>query len=155
MSNWLPIPGFPIYEVSDDGQVRSVERITPSRRGEFRRPTKTLAQHTSAKGYRNVCLYDGERSRRHQVHRLVALAFYGPSHLQVRHLNGHPADNRLENLVYGTNAQNQQDSLEHGTQASAAKTHCKRGHEFNEANTYRYVTAQGRTVRNCRACRRK
>jgi HNH endonuclease len=37
------------------------------------------------------------------------------------------------------------------TAACAAKTHCHRGHPFDEANTYR---APGCRVRHCRACRR-
>lgn len=34
----------------------------------------------------------------------------------------------------------------------AAITHCKRGHEFNERNTYR-VLSQGVIKRSCRACK--
>jgi hypothetical protein len=33
---------------------------------------------------------------------------------------------------------------------NAAKTHCKRGHEFNEANTYRHKVG-----RSCRTCQRE
>lgn len=33
----------------------------------------------------------------------------------------------------------------------AAKTHCHRGHAFDEKNTYRYLR-RGRPARNCRAC---
>lgn len=36
----------------------------------------------------------------------------------------------------------------------ARKTHCKRGHVFDEANTLRYTFPSGRTARICRSCRR-
>lgn len=34
----------------------------------------------------------------------------------------------------------------------AAVTHCKNGHEFTEANTYRYTSKNGVTGRHCRQC---
>ena len=37
--------------------------------------------------------------------------------------------------------------------AHAAASHCKRGHEFTEGNTYRYVSKYGYPARACRACR--
>jgi hypothetical protein len=42
------------------------------------------------------------------VHRLVLLAFVGPCPAghEVLHLNHQPADNRLENLRYGTRSEN-------------------------------------------------
>jgi DNA-binding CsgD family transcriptional regulator len=51
------------------------------------------------------------------VHRVVLEAFIGPCPpgLQCRHLNGNPADNRLDNLCWGTPAQNTEDKRRHGT----------------------------------------
>lgn len=48
---------------------------------------------------------------------LVMLAFVGPrpDGLDVCHGNGNPADNRLENLRYGTRSENMRDALRHGT----------------------------------------
>lgn len=39
--------------------------------------------------------------------------------------------------------------------ANAAKTHCIRGHEFNEWNSYLYTRPNGRVSRNCRTCLRE
>jgi hypothetical protein len=59
-----------------------------------------------------------------------------------------------EHLYIGDQAQNMQDCVSRGrlrnpiADANRLRTHCKRGHEFTEANTYR--TRDGR--RRCRAC---
>ena len=38
---------------------------------------------------------------------------------------------------------------------NAAKTHCKRGHLFDEKNTLVFVQRDGIVKRYCRACRRE
>ena len=45
------------------------------------------------------------------VHQLILKAFIGepPKGQEVRHLNGIPTDNRLENLEYGTRSENIHD----------------------------------------------
>lgn len=88
------------------------------------------------------------------VHQLVAHVHIGPCPpgQDVRHLDGNPANNDASNLAYGTRSQNVLDSVAHGTHrsANADKTHCPRGHPYNEANTY--IDPSGR--RRCRTCRR-
>jgi hypothetical protein len=87
------------------------------------------------------------------VHQAVAAAFLGarPDGLVVRHLDGNPSNNSLMNLRYGTSAENAYDRIAHGRHAQANKTHCSRGHEFNEQNTHR--PASGGRV--CRTCKRE
>ncbi len=50
-----------------------------------------------------------------KVHRLVLLAFKGrpKNHRQVRHLDGDPNNNQLENLVWGTGKENWRDRKRH------------------------------------------
>lgn len=147
---WRPVPGFEDhYEVSDDGQVRSL----PRRRTNGR----ILSQRISPAGYPLVTLKrDGEKFTR-EVHRLVTLAFVGarPDKSEVRHLDGDPTNNHLINLQYGTCSENHYDMVRHGTHREAAKTHCKSGHPFDEANTRHYA---GRGTRGpqrvCRTCER-
>lgn len=51
-------------------------------------------------------------------------------------------------LFLGTNSDNQLDCVRKGRHPGASQTHCKRGHQFDEANTYWYAGA-----RWCRICR--
>jgi hypothetical protein len=140
-ARWLPVPGFARYLVSDTG-------IVLSKRG---KPMATAP--TKKRGYlRLSLLQDGER-RTWGVHQVVMLAFVGPcpAGMEIRHLDGNPANNALTNLVYGTSSENTQDALRHGRHNMARKTHCKHGHEFTPENTY--MTPRGE--RQCRACVRR
>lgn len=151
---WRPVVGFEgFYEVSSIGRIRSVDRVIPYRDGRKpkRFPGKVLAQMINAKGYPALQLKACGRIRGRTVHILVCEAFHGsrpsPDH-EVRHLNGDPADNRVENLAWGTRAENAQDSLRHGTNWQASKTRCPEGHPYDEENTRR--TASGRMCRECK-----
>jgi len=114
--------------------------------GRIRRHGQVLNQWRHNKGY--LCVTAGA------VHRLVLMAFRGQpengSRTHSRHLNGDCTDNRLENLAWGTPKDNADDMRRHGTHRNTAKTHCIRGHEFTEENTYR----RGANKRTCLACKR-
>lgn len=94
---WCAIPGFPGYEVSDLGRVRSWRAMGPGIRLAARsRPVRTVQQRS---GYVTVCLrLEGKRYSRY-VHRLVLQAFVGPGGSDQRdHINHDRSDNRLTNL---------------------------------------------------------
>lgn len=57
-------------------------------------------------GYVRVGLYCDFQMNLKLVHRLVLLAFRGPSPLDVNHKNGIKNDNRLKNLEYCTKSMN-------------------------------------------------
>jgi hypothetical protein len=88
------------------------------------------------------------------VHRLVAEIWLPdplPGQIQVRHLNGDPFDNRLENLAWGTARDNAEDRMRHGRGVlKDQKTHCINGHEYTEENTYRWSSENG--YRRCKTC---
>lgn len=150
---WRPVLGYEgMYEVSDLGRVRSVERRVPYKGGWRDLPGKVLRQTlTSGTGYPKVALSRDSSPKTHHVHRLVAIAFVegmGPG-MEVCHRDGNRGDPAALNLKWGTRADNMQDAIEHGTNGMLNRTHCPKRHEYTPENTRVY---QGR--RFCKACKR-
>ena len=147
---WKPIPGWEdLYEVSDHGKVRSLDRITSHGR---RVKGKNLRLHRNPFGHVEVSLYRAGRRKLARVHRLMLEAFVGPcpEGMKARHLDDVPYNNILSNLKWGTSSENQYDSVRNGTHSNAAKTHCPRDHEYTKENTY--IGRNG--GRFCRQCAR-
>lgn len=97
---------------------------------------------------------DGSRPKSVTVASLVAEAFHGPrpDGYHVCHNDGDSGNNHYTNLRYGTRSDNAQDSLRHGTHVNAAKTHCPKGHPYEDDNVTTIVGADGYKRRNCRTC---
>ena len=106
--NWNPIPNHPEYEVSDDGQVRSLKGDTPK----ILKPLLTGFKRR----YSYVCLYTNDKQHTVAIHALVAAAFIGPrpEGMVVRHINGDASNNAATNLAYGTPSENERDKRGHG-----------------------------------------
>ena len=105
---WVAVKGFEgLYEVSDQGRVRSLDRVIVRRDGTSyikHGQMLTLTPNTK-KGYLRVALSKGHKQYKHfEVHRLVALHFvegYQPG-LVVNHKNEIKTDNRAVNLEWCT-----------------------------------------------------
>lgn len=110
---WLPIAGYEgIYEVSDAGRVRSLDRWYGPKLNKFRKGRLKTA-NLSTRGYPAVDLAKKWTRRTATVHSLVLTAFVGPRphpDAVTRHLNGIKTDNRLANLAWGTAAENYADN---------------------------------------------
>jgi len=149
---WRPVVGYEgLYEVSDAGRVRSVDRYVERTGRPVRlRGVLMKLQRAQAGGYWTVAMCQGGLQRTHTVHSLVMQAFVGPrpDGMEVRHLDGDPTNSRLSNLAYGVPSENALDRVRHGTHNMTRKTHCKHGHEFTEANTY-LMRSGGRDCRTC------
>lgn len=115
---WLPVPGFPGYEISDQGRVKSLARR--NLQGAMRR--ERILKTDVSEGYHLVRLARGGVKHAQTVHSLVLAAFEGPrpDGLQVRHLNGDRGDNRAANLRWGTIQENRADQKAHGTGVQGA-----------------------------------
>lgn len=147
---WEEIPGYEgFYEVSDQGRVRSLDRMNS--RG-HRIKGKLLSPGRGHRGYLQVNLCKGGKREHTHVHRLVLQAFIGPcpDGMEACHYNDIPDDNRLENLRWDARSANSHDAIRNGRHYWAKKTHCPRGHEYTPENTYAHPSGK----RHCRECRR-
>lgn len=119
LERWRPVVGYEgLYEVSDQGRVRSLDRVA-FLQGRHKRPSRgrVLKPGSNRRGYVHVGLHkDGKRTT-YTVHALVAQAFIGPrpEGMHVCHGPGGKADNSLANLRYGTPKENQADRHRDGT----------------------------------------
>ena len=148
---WLPVVGSEgSYEDSDQGRVRSLERLDSRGR---RRAAKARSLNRQKSGHLTVTLCHDGVQRAVGVHRLVLEAFVGPcpDGMEACHWNDVPDDNRLENLRWDTRAANIADSVRNGTHHMARVTRCPKGHEYTPENTYVYPGGN----RACLTCRRE
>ncbi len=152
---WAPIKGYEgHYEISTDGRVRSIDRVTKDRNGHNRRRAgRLLSQQINQNGYPTVGLkLEGQR-RSFLVHRLVALTFIpndNPDADQVCHNDGDPANAHVENLRWDTKSGNELDKNAHGTMHQRKRTHCPHGHPLEAPNLALFAVRRGHRV--CRAC---
>jgi hypothetical protein len=121
---WLPVVGWEgMYDVSDLGRVRSLDRDTKYRcfcgHGEIIRKKKgKVLSPVYNIGYPTVMLADGDRRERWLVHRLVCAAFHGPAPAgkdQAAHGDGDPSNPRANNLRWVDCRENMADKWRHGT----------------------------------------
>lgn len=116
---WLSVVGYEgLYEVSDQGRVRGLDRQIRHPRGSLRLwPGRVLRASPMSNGYLQVSLCkDGNRAVR-TLHSVVAEAFHGlaPPKQEVAHDNGERYDCRASNLSWKTRAANHADKVRHGT----------------------------------------
>ena len=123
---WRAIKGYEnLYEVSNLGRVRSLERYVKSKTGTRIVKERILKPVNVGSGYLGVGLYKEGKVRIIYVHRLVAQAFIpNPNNLpEVNHKDENKTNNRVENLEWCTREYN----MSHGTRSErAGKAHCKR-----------------------------
>jgi hypothetical protein len=108
---WSAIPGLDGYEASDFGRVRSLDReiVQVSRNGNsYRRTIKGRLLKVTPHRDGHLMVHCGRGSGTRFVHMLVLLAFKGepPRGHESCHNDNDPANNRLNNLRYGTRSSN-------------------------------------------------
>lgn len=150
---WKPVVGYEgLYEVSDQGRVKSLPRPTHNGMGRPIRGGVLTHMLVTKRRYPQVSLYRNGKQRLRRIHRLVLEAFVGPcpEGMQCLHANDVADDNRLVNLRWGTRSENIRECVQNGGHRNTRKTECKYGHEFTEENTRR--DRPGR--RQCLTCDR-
>lgn len=113
---WKTIENNPNYEISNMGNVRSVDRFVNCNGGVAFKKGKILKNYLSKRGYYVVNL----SIKQYKVHRLVAEAFIpNPDNKpQIDHINTDKTDNRVENLRWVTNKENMNNPI---TQQNCSK----------------------------------
>lgn len=133
--NWLPVPGFPGYRVSDTGRVQSCKKTGACRDNTGWIVWRDLKPGKDRNGHLHVTLSrDGEVFVQ-GIHRLVLAAFVGPCPpgMEGCHWDDDPANNRVENLRWDTRSNNCKDAFRNGRRVTMpigrlkgeAHPHCK------------------------------
>lgn len=99
-----------MYFASDDGKIYSSKEY----RGSFWRE---LSQNSNM-AYNTVSLYANGKRTTYNVHKLVALAFFGaPMGRDVNHIDGDKRNNNVSNLEYCTRSENAKHAYSSGLKA--------------------------------------
>lgn len=121
MIEWKDITDYEgVYQISTDGQVKSLARITisQSNKGKYTKKDRILIPEITSKGlgYYRVLLCKNSIITKFLIHRLVAKAFIpNPENKpQVNHRDGNKLNNNVENLEWVTASENVQHAFDTG-----------------------------------------
>lgn len=130
--NWRPIPGYTgLYEVSDEGAVRSLDRQTHRCNGTMRKIKGKVLSSFWNGGYLTVALSKNGKVHPTAVHLLVLRAFVGPcppcppGHRRMEgcHWDDNPSNNQSTNLRWATSKANKGDAARNGRVVRGEKQH--------------------------------
>lgn len=133
MEVWKKIKGFENYQISNLGNVKSIQ---PNKK------EKILKFRYTKYGYVRVMLVGKKELL---VHRLVALEFIPNIHNkpQVNHINGIKNDNRVDNLEWCTQSEN----IIHSLNIGRVKKH-KEIVRYNDKETKKYYSIKEASLDN-------
>jgi hypothetical protein len=123
---WAPVPDYEgLYEVSNFGEVRSLDRIVPHGKDDHlrKRQGQLLKKLIDKQNRFRVSIYKNGIRNKVFVHYLVALAFLGKRNKgqMVCHNDGDEQNNRVDNLRYDTHKSNMEDMVKHNKSARGLK----------------------------------
>lgn len=100
---WKDIPGYEgLYQVSDSGRVKSINRYVPSKSGSLRLVRDRIMCLCQVNGYPSIQLNKFGKAKMWAVHRLMAMAFLNHTprkyKLIVDHIDNDRSNNNIGNL---------------------------------------------------------
>ncbi|QZE10892.1 HNH endonuclease [Gordonia phage ChisanaKitsune] len=152
MERWKPIPGFPNYEASSRGRIRSLPHsVTKSDGITYNQQGRVLSMGNGKYPRVRICDDTGKWEAQ-RVHHLVCLAFHGPRPpgLEACHADDDGWNNIPSNLSWGTPSKNGHDKVRNGRHHYARRDRCSKGHEYTPEN----VIQRPNGARGCRTCDR-
>lgn len=132
---WKQIEGYPMYDVSNYGRVRSWKN---NKWGRADSP-KILKQSNHSYGYKMVSLRADGKTKRARVHRLVAKAFLSNpnQHPFVLHKDDNPINNFVHNLHWGNHKMNIKDRVKNsGKDSMMGQSKLSKNDVLDIRNTY-------------------
>lgn len=122
VETWKLIPGYPGYEASTLGRIRSIKEDDHGwgRKGWVLKPGVTW-------NGRNVVVLcvTGMPKKSKSVHGLIAATFLGPRpyKYEINHKDGNPLNNAVDNLEYVTSSQNKKHAFAMGLNSLKGERH--------------------------------
>jgi len=141
MEIWRDVPDYiGLYQVSDDGNVRSLKRLSNAATAEGIRTTKHLLKiGSNNKGRLQVTLCKLGVTRRFLLHRLVLAAFAGPCPEGYEGLfkSGDVTDCKISNLHWGIRTA--RDAGETSPRAKLAEQDVRDIHHIKTRVTWKHI----------------
>lgn len=111
MEIWKDIKGYEgLYQVSNLGRVKSLDRIEINSKGSKRRIKNRILKPSNKKGYLQVNIYKNCKVETFAIHVLVSIAFlnHKPCGMRkvINHIDFDKSNNRVENLEIVTQREN-------------------------------------------------
>jgi hypothetical protein len=107
---WKPVYGYEeYYEVSNLGNIRTIERFVVLPTHSYLKKQKMLTQFKDGRGYNHVKLYDGKgKPKSFTTHKVVAITFLDnpECHPEINHKDGNKLNNNLDNLEWSSRSDN-------------------------------------------------
>ena len=152
---WKPIRNYEgLYEVSNMGRVKSLERTAWNGKGYWTMPEKILRAVNNGNGYLAVNLYKEGIMKTYKIHRLVATAFLPNSNNLpcINHKDENKQNNCVDNLEFCSYSYNNtyNDKAKKASKKIAEKN-CKPVYGINKVSgliiEFKSAKEAGRTLR--------